>query len=114
VTRFATAELESLAVPDGANVAKVDTSPALQPTPHVRRGTSWVEGAPLPVENRIVASFTNASFAELDVAGAGINLAQPASITVTTDGPMTLRVLGTDVALAPGARVIQIVGGLVF
>ena len=111
VTRFATADLESFAVAGAAPVATTETSPALQPTPHIRRGISWSPGNALPVENRVVATFTNASFAALDLAAAGIDLGRRATIHVTTDGPITVRVLGTDVALGTGFSTIEIVDG---
>jgi hypothetical protein len=55
----------------------------------------WLEGAPIPAENRFAASLTNLAAAELDLTGMGLGTGEVLTGDLTVTGaPLELRLLG--------------------
>ncbi|MGH2829639.1 MAG: prolyl oligopeptidase family serine peptidase [Actinomycetota bacterium] len=66
-----------------------------QPEPYTMHGQAWLPDGAEPAANRFAATLTNLSEATLDVARMGLGTSSTIDATVTTDGPVTLRLTGS-------------------
>jgi hypothetical protein len=71
-------------------------SPLGHSTPFVRHGLDWLETGEEPIANAFSATLRNLSAARLDAARMALDLGDPVTGTVTTDGATTLRLASVD------------------
>jgi pimeloyl-ACP methyl ester carboxylesterase len=90
----------SLAIPDQPHLALPEAGGPASPgqfLPYVMTGQQWVadptKNTPSP-SNAFTATLTGASAVRLDVAAMKVDVTKPVHGTVTTDGPLTLRLAG--------------------
>jgi predicted esterase len=85
------------------------------PHPTMQNGNNWnIEGrswqpGPERSANRLSVDLENLRSAKLDLARAGIDTRRAVRLTVTSDGPTTLRLLGYGVLRVPEGRSVHLV-----
>jgi poly(3-hydroxybutyrate) depolymerase len=86
------------------------------PNPDVRTNDAWTvsgvrlgPGEPQPVTNGVVVKVSGFGHAALDLARMGIDVTDPVAVTVTTDGPVVLDLLGRGtVELTAGTHDLEV------
>ena len=95
---LASVDATSHALPGNAVTVVRTSEPATAPTPHVRQLVAWEDGAALPIANRLDLALVGVGTIDIDSTAAGLTRCGLA-IDVRTDGPVTIRVDGDDVAI---------------
>lgn len=99
VNQSGTVDATSAAIPRLADVGQpvASTGPAPDGTGAFQTtGYDPAPGAPLPLENALTLTLTNVSGLRVDGSAARLSDSDPVTVTVTTDGPSTVRLSGLD------------------
>lgn len=90
----ALATLASGVVSLGGNDVCGGAAPLDRPDAWTMVGQAWLPGAPQPTSDGFTATLTGVASVTLDAARMALDPAQPISAELTTDGPVTVTVLG--------------------